>query len=350
MITRPAYCTRDDVLRASDVAGSLSQAREADRAVCQGADATDKLLNRVFYPVTATKRYRWPARSQQAPAWRLWIDGDAQLISLTTLSSGGVTIAPSSVFLEPQDTGPPYDRIELDISTATGFSVGTTPQRSIVITGTWGYAADTAAVGTLGASINSSVTTVQVSNSSTVGPGDLLYCGTEAMLVTDSAYVTTSQTLQSALTADSSVVSVSVTTGSSYAAGELVLLDSELMEITAVTGNTLTVNRAVQGTVLAAHTGSTIYAPRQLTVTRGYAGSTAASHTSGDALTRNLPPALVSSLNLAYALTALGEQAGGYARPAGSGSRTSPQPGAGLPGLESQAWDAFGRIVGPGVI
>jgi hypothetical protein len=349
-ITRPAYCSRDDIARASDVALTSRAKREIDRALCGGADAVDALLNRTFYPVTQTKDFRWPPRAPQAPAWRFWIDDNAQLISLTSLTSGGTSVSTSNVYLEPQASGPPYNRVELNIGAATGFSVGTTPQRSLVITGRWGYREDVVSVGTLGASINASVTALTVSDSSAVGPGELLYIGTENMLVLDSSMTSTSQTLQTPLTAASSDNGVAVTTGSAYAVGEVIQLDTELMEITSITGNTLTVTRAVQGSVLAAHTGSTIYAPRSLTVQRAYGGTTAASHTQGDALTKLAPPPLVSQLNLAYAQTGYAESLGAYARPGGSGARTAPQPGAGVGSLEDQALDAYFRIVGPGAV
>lgn len=345
MITRPAYCTRDDVLRASDVALTAATAREVDRAVCSGADAVDTLLNRVFYPTTGTRSFRWPPQSQQAPAWRLWLDA-SELISLTALTAGSTTISTANVYLEPQQYGPPYNRLELNIGTATGFSVGTTPQRSIAITGVFGYRADTTTVGTLATAVNASVTTVVVSNGANVGVGDLLICGSEYMLLTESAMVSTSQTLQTPVAADSSVVALAVTTGSAYNVGETLLLDSERMEIVDIAGNALTVTRAVQGTVLASHTGSTIYALRSFTATRGAVGTTAASHSQGDALTRHAPPALISQLNLAYAQVAYEEGQGAYARPGGTGPRTQPQPGAGLPALEAQAWTAFGRVLG----
>lgn len=344
MITRPAYVTRDDVLRASDSAPSVRLLREIDRAVCSGADAVDAFTRRVFYPISGTRYFRYPERGNRSPAWRLWLDG-SEIISLTSITAGGTAISTANVYLEPANAGPPYHSLELNISSSAAFAAGATPQRSIAVTGVFGFRADTQSVGTLSGSINASVTTLTVSSSAAVGPGDLLIAGTESMLVTDSAMVTTGQTLQASLTADTSAVSVSVTTGSAYSVGEVLLLDSERMEVTDVSGNTLTVTRAAQGTVLATHSGSTIYAPRSLTVTRGYAGTTAASHTNGDTLYRNLPPALISELNLAYALTSASETGGAYARPGGSGDRTAPQAGQGVGSLEYQVKTQYRRVL-----
>ena len=49
------------------------------------------------------------------------------------------------------------------------------------------------------------------------------------------------------------------------------------MLITDIAGNNLIVKRQKSGSTLAAHTGSTIYAPRQVTITRGDLGTTAGS-------------------------------------------------------------------------
>lgn len=347
-VTRPAYCTREDVLRATDATPSLRVRTEVDGAICSAAQAVDGALNRVFYPTTATRYFRWP-NTQRWPSWRLWLEAD-ELISYTAMTSGGVTISTANAYLEPNGQGPPFDRLELNVGTTASFTGGSTPQRDIAITGVYGYRADTAPAGTLAVAVNSSITTVQVSDSSAVGVGDLLICGSEYMLVTEASMVTTAQTLQTPLTADTAVVAVAVTTGTDYTAGEVIQLDTEQMEIQSVTGNTLTVDRAVRGTVLATHTGSTIYAPRSLTVQRGSVGTTAASHLISVALTKHVPPPLITEWALAEALTMVAGRSGGWARPAGSGAGTRPDPGAGLPYLRAQAMANFYRVPGPGVV
>jgi hypothetical protein len=121
----------------------------------------------------------------------------------------------------------------------------------------------------------------------------------------------------SALASD---VTIAVTTGTSYTVGEILLLDSERMLIVDIAGNNLTVKRAWDGTVLAAHTGSTIYAPRRLTVTRGAVGTTAATHSNGAAITRHVVPGLIKELCVAEALNTLLQETGGYSRVIGTGN------------------------------
>lgn len=349
MITRPAYVTRETLLRSLDVAPSVRANESADRAVCAGSQSVDGFLNRVFFPTIATRKFRWPDRNAQGSGWRLWLD-ESEIISVTTMTTGGTAVTGALIFLEPQFSGPPYSSIELDLSGSAFFTSAGTPQRSVAVTGVYGYQLNAAPAGALDGAVNASVTTVAVTNSAAVGCGDLLLCGTEYMLVTGSAMVTTGQTLQTPITDASSSDTLAVTTGSEYAVGEVLLLDSERMEITDVAGNNLIVTRAVQGTALASHTGSTIYAPRSLTVTRGAQGSTAASHLDAATLTVQTYPPLASSLALAYAQTQYAEEGGGYARPAGAGGRTQPQPGQGVAALEAQAWADIGRRVYEGAV
>jgi hypothetical protein len=155
----------------------------------------------------------------------------------------------------------------------------------------------------------------------------------------------------SALASD---VTIAVTTGTSYAVGEILLLDSERMLIVDIAGNNLTVKRAWDGTVLAAHTGSTIYAPRRLTVTRGAVGTTAATHSNGAAITRHVVPGLIKELCVAEALNTLLQEGGGYSRVfgpgagiiRGDGQRHSPgrvAGGVGMSDIRDAAYTAHGR-------
>jgi hypothetical protein len=120
-------------------------------------------------------------------------------------------------------------------------------------------------------------------------------------------------------------------------------LDSERMLIVDIAGNNLTVKRAWDGTVLAAHTGSSIYAPRTLTVTRGALGTTAAIHTTAAAITCHVVPGLVRELCIAEATNLLLQGASGYARTIGAGDYTKESSGTGLANLRDQVYAAYGR-------
>jgi len=243
-----------------------------------------------------------------------WIDDPQQLISVTTLVSGGTTIASTDYFLEPEPHGPPYNRIEINLASAgVGFDSGDTWQRSNVITGLWGYRNDTVTGGTLGAAATDSATTVTVNRPDLIGVGDLIQVNSERMQVTDRAWADSTTDLDGALTADPADTTVTVDDGSLFTAGEYILVDSEQMIVTAVAGNDLTVKRSQRLTTLAAHSDNTsVFHSATLTVERGAYGTTAAAHSDNDPVTVHVVPADVVSYVVAAALEQMGwEGAGG---------------------------------------
>lgn len=258
-ILTPVYCTRQDVKRALDVHETARSNGQVDRAVEAASRTIEGVLHRRFYPQLDTRFFDWP-NPQRARPWRLWLD-QHELISVTTLTAGGVTIAPSDFFLEPNGTGPPFTRLEIDLDSPAAFNSGGSHQRAIGVTGVYGYTVDEAPVGVLAEPLDASETGVDVTDSAQIGVGDLIKVDGERMLVTGRSMLTTGQTLQTPLTASNANVTVAVTTGSAYSVDEVILLDSERMLIVDIAGNQLTVKRAWDGSVLAAHTGSTIFAP-----------------------------------------------------------------------------------------
>ncbi len=347
-----AYVSRERVKRALDVAetarsdASVDDAIEAASRMIDGGSPGAGLLRRRFYPETTTRYFDWPGDSYARP-WRLWL-GAHDLISVTTLTAGGTTIASTDYFLRP-DHGPPYTHVEIDLESSAAFAAGSTHQRAIAITGTFGYSADEASAGALVEALDGSETGVDVNaaGSVAIGVGDIIKVDSERMIVTGRAQLDTGQNLTStSLTADKSNVSVTVADGTGFSVGEVVLLDSERMLVVDIAGNSLTVKRAHDGTVLAAHTHTTcdIYAPRTLTVTRGALGTTAATHSTSTAIARHVVPALVAELCLAQALVNLGLRSSGYADTAGAGeSAQRVAAGRGLAQIRSDAIEAYGR-------
>lgn len=318
----PVYATRARVQRALDTQPTARANTHIDDCLDTASRAVDGMCLRVFYPTTATRTFDWP-NPQRARPWRLWFDSN-DLISLTSITAGGTSISTSNVLARP-DTGPPFRYLELDRSASASFGGGDTPQRDISITGVWGYRNDEATAGTLTASTTASATTVAVSDASTIGPGSLLRVGTERLLCTEATMVTTGVTVSApGMTATGGNVTLPVSSGAGFTAGETVLVDSERMLIIDVVGNTLTVKRAWDGSVLAAHSaGVTVYAARSLTVTRGALGTTAAAHSSADQIHRFEFPGPVTSLTVAWAIVALGEESAGYTQSSGSGQRST---------------------------
>jgi hypothetical protein len=144
-------------------------------------------------------------------------------------------------------------------------------------------------------------------------------------------------------TAKNNDQTLGVADGAEYSVGETLLLDSERLLVTDIAGNSLTVERAWDGTTLAAHTSATIYAPRQWTVVRGSQGSTAATHTNGTAILLSVVPSLVKDYALAEALVQLKNEPGAFAQSQGSGPSKQGNIGGNLPDLRDQAYTAFGR-------
>lgn len=343
------YATREDVMRALDSKETARNAGQIDRALESASRSVEGLCKRVtFAPTTATKSFPYPG-PQTGTSWRLWLNANT-LISVTTLSSGGTTIAAADCFLEPNEYGPPYTHIEIDLDSSAAFSSGDTHQRAITITGLWGYTNDETNVGTLAAAISSTTaTTVSVTGaaSALLGVGSVIRVDNERVIVTARTMATTSQTLGGNLTAQANNVTVAVTDGTAYAIDETLLIDSERMLIVDIAGNNLTVKRAWDGSVLAAHTaGATIYAPRTLTVTRGALGTTAATHSNGATVNRWDPPGLVQDLTIAEAEARLTNEQAAYAktRRTGDGGISERATDAtALPSLRQQVYTAHGR-------
>lgn len=339
------YCTVEDVMNALEEKATAYDLAAIKRAIAAGSDDVDdvtQLNGGNFRPSIATRYYRWP---DQQTAWyyRLWLDGN-QLISVTSLTSGGTTIPSTDYFLEPQQYGPPYNRIEIDLSRSSAFGFAGTPQRAIAVTGLWGHNDDQQAAGSLVGAVNSSVTTLVVSDGSQVGIGDHIMIDSERMEVLARSWsAVTGGDLAGNLTASAAERTVPVADGSKYAVDEPILIDSERMRVVDIAGNNLTVLRAQDGSVLAAHTsGATVYASRSLTVDRGAQGSTAASHLDAAAVTRHVVPGAVHELALASSLTALLASRRGYAAQSGTPGAAVVKPGS-LEELRERVSNLHGR-------
>lgn len=341
----PVYATREDVQRALDVQPSARAARQIDRALQSASRDVDSLCHRTFYPWQGERRFDWPG-SQYRPSWRIWLD-DHGLISLTSITSGGVPIDPADVVLYPQ-AGPPYNRIETSLGSNAVWGGGDTHQQDVTLTGLWGYTLNETTDGALaGAVATTTATTLTVDGptSAAVGVGSVLRIDDERLLVTGRTMADTGQTLTADLTAQKNATTVTVAATTGFAVDETLLIDGERLLITDIAGGTLVVERAVDGSTLAAHTtGATIYAPRTLTVARGALGTTPATHTDAAPVHRWQPPGLVHDLTIASAMDRLLQEQAGYARTTktgnGGGKASSAVP---LESLRTQTYNAHGR-------
>lgn len=314
-ITTGVYTTREIIKRALDVEQTARNNRNIDRCIESSARRIDGLCHRIFYPRIETKYFDWP-NAQNAVPWRLWLD-DAELISITSFTSGGTTIPSTDYILESNRVGPPYDRVEVDISTQSALSSGSTSQRSVAITGLWGYSLDEYLVGVTAEALDATETGIDVDpqTSAEVGVGSVLRIDNERVIVTSRTQLSTGQTLATAIDAKASTVTVAVADGTGFAVDELILIDSESMLIVDIAGNNLTVKRAYDGSVLASHAQlASIYSPRTLVVQRGALGTTAATHSSGASIYEWKPPAGIRQLNTVEAIHELMQEQTGWFR------------------------------------
>lgn len=348
------YASREDVKTALDSKETARNNAQVDRAIEYASRSIEKLCHRVFHPTVATRYFDWP-NHQYAKAWRLWLDQN-DLISVTSFVSGGVTIPPADYFLEPVNSGPPFNYVEIDLGSSSSLSAGDTFQRSTAITGLWGYGNDEAPAGAVGANATSSATSIQVTDSAAVGVGQVLRIGTERLLVTEKAMKDTGVNIDASdsLTAAKNDVSITLSTlTAAPTVGEVILIDSERMLVVDVAGSAATVIRGWDGSVLAAHAANAdIYAPRTLTVTRGALGTTAAAMTAADPVVKWTPPGPVRELCVAEAVVALLRETSGYAaqtgvgsqsRTVGGGQATRTAPGIGIGDLRDQVYASHGR-------
>src|SRR5690606_40061250 len=86
---------------------------------------------------------------------------------------------------------------QLRLGTSAVFDAGDTHQKSIAITGVFGYCADEEVAGSLAEALDGSETEVDVTDSSLIGVGDLIRVGTERMIVTGKVMLDTGVTAPS---------------------------------------------------------------------------------------------------------------------------------------------------------
>ncbi|MFD8805565.1 hypothetical protein [Streptomyces sp. NPDC059597] len=317
------YTTRESIMRAFDVKDTARNRRQIDDAIEAASRGVEGLCHRTFFPVLATRYFDWPDRAGATP-WVLRLD-DNDLISATSVSSGGKTIPLDDINLEPNRSGPPFTRVEIRLSTSAAYGGGPTYQRDITISGLWGYRNTEQTLGALTTAADSTTTsiTVDATTSADTGIGSILRIDTERLLVTDRRQQATGQT--GTIDASKASTLLPVADSSQFAVDEVILLDAERMRIDDIAGNNLVVERAYDGTVLTAHTSTPIYAPRALTVTRGALGTTAGAHTSGSTVAQWTPPGLVSQLARAEAIWALLQERSGWFRNAAASGRSAPE-------------------------
>jgi hypothetical protein len=336
-----AYCTREMVQNALGQSDTVRNNVNIDRAILSAArDIENVWTHHRFYP-TLTTRYPDPRRYVQGSV--LWLDHiDYEMCSITSITtSGALLVAGTDFYLEPED-GPPFTSVRLYRGSSAAWP---SEERSIAILGQQGASHATAPAGTLAAGINASVIEMLIPNSTLVGVGDLVTIGTERVIVTGKTLATTTATVSGTPAAQTGERSITVSDGTLIHEGELIAIDSERMFVESVAGNVLTVKRAENGSLLAAHAnGATVYAPRACTIARGQTGTTAAAHSQGDALLVNDSPGLVREAALALAEVHLEQSKSGWNRTVATGDAEREATGGSLRQILEDLQAGYGRI------
>lgn len=317
--------TRDAVKRAARQYGAtaIPDARNhvVDNEIASVSAELARASVRDYFPKIATKLYRWPTWNREY-TWTLWLDTDLVSASAIAVRAGDtVPIALTHFFLEPQKSGPPYNRIEVDLSSSDSFQSGNTPQRSVSVTGRWGYPTTSRAAGIVasGLAASASATTFACSDSSLIDVGDTIKIDDEELFVTERGSLDSSATLSGNPDALESTVTLGISDGTKVRPGEIALVDAERMFARDVTGNNLTVNRAWDATPIAAHTlGAKVYVYRTLTVERGANGTTPAVHIDTSPITIVVPDPIASGMALARVLSNIAQTDTSWARTIGT--------------------------------
>lgn len=246
----------DDLTLPGDEPMLLERIREASAQIC--ATMGD------FVPVTETRTFTADASGKTR------ID---PLIAITTIVAGdGVTIDSDDYDLEPVNkawVNGPYLYVN-------GPSSG-----DLVITGRWGMYEQWEATGATGTLALASTTSLVCANGALLWPGMVLRMGTEQLLVTagngsdntPDPTIAVSQ-LAGGMGVDDDVIYVD--NGTEFFAGEMLRIELEDVLIKRKAGNTMVVQRGMNGSSRQIHEIDTpIYVYRTVTVERGMNGTTA---------------------------------------------------------------------------
>lgn len=207
----------------SDDALLLSFIQEASIEICEA-------IKRIPHPFVQTRAYDYGGSFM--PNVRT-LNFDEDLLALTTLNNGGgATISASDYTLVSANSYPKW-RVVLNLISTNSFTYTSTPESAVSVAGIWGYVPH--------------------------------YPSAWKVLTT------TAEVL------DDSETGVDLTAGTLIEVGHYLLIDSEQMLVTALSTNTATVERGVNGTTAANHlTGVNVAAFQQANDIKGATRSIAA--------------------------------------------------------------------------
>lgn len=346
------YCTRESVKAAVDVRDTARANAQIDRLIEAESRNVEKFLHRTFYPWTGTRYFDWPDRRSPTP-WRLWL-GQNEVVSASALTSGGIAISSDDYFLEPSADGPPYNRVEIDRSSSASFISGSTPQRTVGLTGVYmGVPLEERPLFTLSEALDDSEDLIDITDSSRVGVGTVFRVDSERITVVEKRSASLGVTVGgSGLTKEMNATQLTLSaTTANVQPGEVLLIEGERMEVVDVAGAVCTVRRAVDGSTAAAHAADVaVYGFRTLQVARGALGTVAATHNTAAQAYEWVPHGPVQTLTLAEVINSLAQENSGYVRVIGSGEGARNASGGGISDIRQKVYTSSARMARTGAI
>lgn len=266
MIVAQLYCTLDELI--DDLGLEGNQPRLMDRI----RSASRFLYRRVgqFLPTLETRNYQGNGSTAQL------ID---PLLALTSVKNNGVAITDYDLFpLNGYWANGPFTRIESEVA---AWDV-------VEVAGMWGKYSETESLGETVTQLETA-TTLAVANGAILSPGMVLLIESEQEQVTGWGAATAATSLLDGAI-DASEEEITVDDGTEFNEGEVIQISTEDCKVRMVRGDVLVVARGWNGTTKQSHLDdSPIGIYRTATVERGVNGTTAAAH-SGKSLSRYLPP------------------------------------------------------------
>lgn len=283
IISSPFYIGREEVKEFLGVQANTRNERMS-LLIAAVSRFIETRTGRLFYPTTATKKFDY--------ADGTWLEFPYDdLLSLTSVADyrGTGSISLSNVLYEPVNS-PPYDRIMINPQNDS-FAYDDFPEQSITVIGEWGYCSGVVDSGATCPDLTASATSMAIANGSKLDVGWLLKIEDERIFISNLAAAADS-TINTTAALNDYETDIGVGTAASFSVGEVIRIDDEEMKILRVDTSSLAVARAYNGTVAASHlTAKDVYVFRTFTIERGKFGSTAATHATGKAISRYVPPA-----------------------------------------------------------
>jgi hypothetical protein len=266
------YCTIQEMIDDLGLHGVKSEAKVM-RYIRGASQEIDRDLG-AFIPYTAS--------------CKVWVTGNdwtrllvPPLLSVTSIDNDGTVLATTDWIGRPVQRAwehGPYYYLDLD----PDGSVAEWASDDLTIVGKWGMYDYSVSLGFSASLAAVDTATLAIADGSKLSPGMVLLIESEQLLVESTSTTTTDSTADLAEDVDAtSETEITITDGTKVAVGEVIKVGFEQMLVLDIATNELQVERAYNGTSMAAHTsGAGVLVFRTFNVKRGINGTTAAIHSS----------------------------------------------------------------------